>query len=84
MENILTILGSNAVVAFLTFIFSRRKENSEIDTNVINNLEKSIMVYAKIIQDLKVEISELNLKIQELELKIDELRKENEQLRIKN
>jgi peptidoglycan hydrolase CwlO-like protein len=82
-ENIMMVLGSNAVVAVITFLFSRKKENVEIDTNVISNLEKSIMVYAKIIQDLKVEISELNVKILDLEAKIDNLQKENEKLRIK-
>jgi len=82
-ENVMMILGSNAVVALLTFIFSRRKENAEIDTNVIANLEKSIMVYGTIINDLKKEIAELNIKIQELETKIDQLKEENQQLRIK-
>lgn len=82
IDNAMMILGSNAVVALLTFIFSRRKENAEIDTNVIANLEKSIMVYAKIIDDLKKEIGELNIKIQELEAKIDQLKEENQQLRI--
>jgi|694.fasta_scaffold59291_5 predicted RNase H-like nuclease (RuvC/YqgF family) len=81
-ENLMMIFGSNAVVALLTFIFSRRKQNAEIDTNVISNLEKSIMVYAKIIEDLKREIAELNIKIQELEVKIDQLKEENNQLRI--
>lgn len=82
-ENVMMVLGSNAVVALLTFIFSRRKQNAEIDTNVISNLEKSIMVYAKIIDDLKKEIGDLNLKIQELETKIDQLKHENQQLREK-
>jgi predicted RNase H-like nuclease (RuvC/YqgF family) len=82
-ENVMMVLGSNAVVAVLTFLFSRRKENAEIDTNVLANLEKSIMVYAKIIDDLKREIGELNVKIQELETKIDQLKEENQQLRIK-
>jgi prefoldin subunit 5 len=82
-ENLMMILGSNTVVAVITFLFSRKKENVEIDTNVISNLEKSIMVYAKIIQDLKGEIAELNVKILDLEKKIDNLQTENEKLRIK-
>jgi peptidoglycan hydrolase CwlO-like protein len=82
-ENLMMVLGSNAVVAVITFLFSKRKQNAEVDTNVISNLEKSIMVYAKIIQDLKVEISELNVKILDLEKKIDNLQTENEKLRLK-
>lgn len=82
-ENLMMVLGSNAVVAVITFLFSKRKQNAEIDTNVISNLEKSIMVYAKIIQDLKAEISELNVKILDLEKKIDNLQTENEKLRLK-
>lgn len=82
-ENIMMVLGSNAVVAVITFLFSKRKQNVEVDTNVILNLEKSIMVYAKIIDDLKKEIGDLNIKIQELEAKIDQLKEENQQLRLK-
>ena len=77
------VLGSNAVVAVITFLFSKRKQNAEIDTNVISNLEKSIMVYAKIIDDLKSEITQLNVKILDLETKIDNLQRENEKLRLK-
>jgi hypothetical protein len=82
-ENIMMILGSNAVVAVITFLFSRKKENAEIDNLVLSNLEKSIMVYTKIIDDLKSEIAQLNIKISELEMKIDNLQKENEKLRVK-
>jgi peptidoglycan hydrolase CwlO-like protein len=82
-ENLMMVLGSNAVVAVITFLFSKRKQNAEIDTNVISNLEKSIMVYTKIIDDLKTEITQLNVKISELEMKIDNLQKENEKLRLK-
>jgi peptidoglycan hydrolase CwlO-like protein len=82
-ENLMMVLGSNAVVAVITFLFSKRKNNAEVDTTVISNLEKSILVYAKIIQDLKQEIAELNVKILDLEKKIDNLQTENEKLRIK-
>jgi hypothetical protein len=72
-ENMMMILGSNAVVAVLTFLFSRRKENAEIDTNVLANLEKSIMVYAKIIDDLKKENNLQQKEIDDLKIRLSRL-----------
>ena len=81
MESILTILGSNVIVAIVSFFTGKRKSNAETDNQVLKNLELSVSIYAEIIQNLKGEIEQLNLKIQELEKKIDELHEENKLLK---
>ena len=81
METILTILGSNVIVAIVSFLTGKRKTNAETDNQVLRNLEISVNLYKGIIDDLKSEIENLNIKIQELEKKIDELHEENKNLK---
>ena len=81
MDNLLTILSSNVVVAIVSFLTGRRRSNAEADNQVLRNLEISVNLYKEIIDDLKSEIEGLNRKIQELEQKIDELHDENKKLR---
>lgn len=81
LDTILTIFGSNVVVAVLGFIQGKRKASAETDNQVLRNLEISVNLYKSIIDDLKEEIEALNLKIMELEKKIDELHAENKKLK---
>lgn len=81
MDNLLTILSSNVVVAIVSFLTGKRRSNAETDNQVLRNLEISVNLYKEIIDDLKSEIESLNRKIQELEQKIDELHEENKKLR---
>lgn len=78
---ILTILGSNLVTTISGFFIGKRKNRAEEDNIVLNNLEKSIILYSSIIQSLKAEIKELNEKINSMEVKIETLHKENLELR---
>lgn len=80
-DTILAILGSNVVVAIVSFITGRRQMNATTDNQVLINLEKSINIYRQIIDDMKVQILNLNQKVQELEIKIDELVEENHNLK---
>ncbi len=67
-----------------SFFVGKRRSDVETDNMVLKNLELSIGVYQKIIEDLKSEIHELNLKIDILEKKVEELMKENKKLRKTN
>jgi peptidoglycan hydrolase CwlO-like protein len=80
-ETLLTILGSNLVVAVFSYFSGKRKTDADTDNSILKNLEISINIYQEIISDLKVEIQNLNLKIQDLEDKIDELHEENKKLK---
>lgn len=80
-DTIMAILGSNAVVALISYFSGKRKLNVETDNQVLHNLEISINVYRGIIEDLKNQIQTLNVKVQELEDKVDELMEENHNLK---
>jgi predicted nucleic acid-binding Zn-ribbon protein len=83
MNTELTLLISNILTGISTYLLGRRKNNAETDNLVLLNLEKSILLYKNMIDDLKIEIRELNLKIQELEKKVDDLMTENRILKDK-
>lgn len=81
LDTIFMILGSNVVVAIISFVTGRRQQNAVTDNQVLINLEHSINIYRQIIEDMKVQILNLNQKVQELEIKIDELVEENHNLK---
>jgi hypothetical protein len=81
IETILTILGSNVITSIASFFAGKRKTKAETDNLILLNLEKSILLYSQIINDLRSEIELLNIKVQELETKIDELHLENKKLK---
>jgi peptidoglycan hydrolase CwlO-like protein len=81
IETILTILGSNVVVAFFGYLTGLRKTKAETDNQVLLNLELSINLYKEVIDDLRTEVGQLKRRIQELEEKIDELHAENKKLK---
>jgi peptidoglycan hydrolase CwlO-like protein len=84
IDNIMMILGSNVAVAIISYFTGRRQINATTDNQVLHNLELSVNLYKKIIDDLKNEIHNLNTKVQELEVKIDDLMEENHNLRKKH
>ena len=81
IDTILTILGSNVVVAVLSYFQGIKKSKAETDNTILAGLEQSVSIYRDIIIDLKGEIEALSKKIQELEDKVEKLHKENKQLK---
>jgi peptidoglycan hydrolase CwlO-like protein len=63
------------------FFVGKRRSDAETDNQVLKNLELSIGIYVKIIEDLKSEIHELNIKVQDLEKKVENLMAENRKLK---
>jgi phage shock protein A len=83
MNNELLLIISNTLTALASFFIGKRKTTAETDNLILSNLEKSMMIYAELVKNLKQEIHELNLKVQELEKKVDDLMVENRQLKSK-
>lgn len=81
LEILLTILGSNVVVAIFSFLTGKRKSDVETDNTILAGLEQSVAIYRDIIEDLRTEIQKLNGKISHLETRIEELHKENKILK---
>lgn len=81
MNSELILIASNILTAIAAWFVGKRKTDAETDNQVLKNLELSIGIYVKIIEDLKSEIHELNLKVQDLEKKVEDLMSENRKLK---
>lgn len=81
MNTELILIISNALTGIAAFFVGKRRSDAETDNQVLRNLELSVNIYVKIIEDLKTEIHELNIKVQDLEKKVEELMAENRKLK---
>ena len=81
MNTELLLVISNALTGIAAFFVGKRRSDAETDNQVLRNLELSIGIYVKIIEDLKTEIHELNIKVQDLEKKVEDLMTENRKLK---
>ena len=81
MTTEILLLISNALTGIAAFFVGKRRSDAETDNQVLRNLELSIGIYVKIIEDLKTEIHELNIKVQDLEKKVETLMDENRKLK---
>jgi peptidoglycan hydrolase CwlO-like protein len=83
MNETIILFISNALTGIAAWFVGRRRQQAEVENQVLRNLELAIGLYKTMIDDLKEEIHALNLKIQDLEKKIDELHQENKILKSK-
>ena len=83
MNTEILLLISNVLTGIAAFFVGKRRSDAETDNQVLKNLELSIGIYMRIIEDLKTEIHELNIKVQDLEKKVEELMNENRHLKNK-
>lgn len=74
---------TGALGAFVSWIFGRKKENVEIQSNEIKNASEIIALWKDMASELKQEVSELRDKIDVLSKEVHDLRSENTQLRLK-
>jgi len=84
MNTELLLIISNALTGIAAFFVGKRRSDAETDNQVLRNLELSVNIYVKIIEDLKTEIHELNIKVQDLEKKVEDLMNENRKLKRHN
>lgn len=78
-STVITVL-STAIAGVTSWFIGVRKTRKELESMSLNNIEKSIEIYAVIIDNLKDEVKEMMIKIDILEDKIDALTKENFEL----
>ena len=81
MNDTIILLISNALTGAAGFFAGKRRSDAETDNQVLRNLELSVGIYTKIIDDLKIEIHELNNKVQDLQKMVDKLMLENRKLK---
>lgn len=75
------ITGGAGIIATLTsgwtsWFFARRKYNSEVDNNLIENMQRSLEFYKKLSDDNKNRLDEVLKRNAELEQEIKDLRKQ--------
>lgn len=83
MNTELILIASNILTGVAGWFVGRKRQQADTDNQVLRNLELSINIYVKIIEDLKKEIHELNSKVQDLEKKVESLMAENRHLKKK-
>ena len=81
MSTELLLIISNALTGFAGWFVGRKRQQADTDNQVLRNLELSINIYVKIIEDLKKEIHDLNIKVQDLEKMVEKLMDENKKLK---
>ncbi len=81
MNTEILLIISNILTGIAAWFVGKRKVNVETDNMVLRNLELSVNIYVKIINDLKEEIHELHNKIDDLEKKVESLMQENKRLK---
>ena len=67
-------LVSTIVSGWVSWIFARKKYNTEVDSNYIKNLQEALSTYDSIIAHNKTEIEQLMKKNDLLEKEVSELR----------
>ncbi len=78
-EYLMTLIGS-AVSGMAAFYFGIKKNQKEVEEMGLRNIERSLAIYNKIIDDLKNEIADLRNEITKLEEIVEQLRSENQRL----
>lgn len=81
MSTELLLIISNALTGFAGWFVGRKRQQADTDNQVLRNLELSVNIYVKIIEDLKKEIHELNNKVNDLEKMVEKLMEENRRLK---
>ena len=84
MNDTIILLISNVLTGVAGFFAGKRRTDAETDNQVLRNLELSVNLYKRIIDDLKQEIHDLNIQVQKLETKVEDLMAENRKLKKHN
>lgn len=66
-----TVGGSSIISSALTFLFAKRKYQTETDSTEIQNLKETIHVYNLIIDDLKERINDIKDEVKEMKTEFD-------------
>ena len=67
---------TTVISGWTSWFFARRKYNSEVDNNLIKNMQQSLEFYKKLSDDNKNRLDEVLKRNAELEQEIEDLRKQ--------
>lgn len=69
-------LITTVVSSWTSWFFARKKYNSEVDKNLIENMQESLNFYRQLSDDNKIRLDEVLKRNQDLEEEVRELRKQ--------
>lgn len=81
MDNTVVTFLMSTITGIVTFIIGQKRARKEVEGLALNNIERSLDIYNKIIDDLRGQVSDLLEKVNLLEDKIDQLKEENKILK---
>lgn len=67
---------SSVITGWTTWFFTRKKYNSEVDNNLIQNMKESLDFYRKLSDDNRARLEEVLKRNESLEQEVAELRKQ--------
>lgn len=67
---------SSIITGWTTWFFTRKKYNSEVDNNLIQNMKESLDFYRKLSDDNRARLEEVLKRNESLEQEVAELRKQ--------
>lgn len=75
-EVIIALIGvlSTITGSWTSWFFTRRKYNSEVDNNIIENMQKSLEFYKQLSDDNKARLDEVLERNKDLETQVNQLR----------
>lgn len=69
-------LLSSVISSWTTWLFARKKYNSEVDLNLVEKMEKSLEFYKSLSDDNRTRLEEITKRNNVLEVEVQELRKQ--------
>ena len=69
-------LVTSIISAWASWFFARKKYDSEVDHNLIENMENSLEFYKKLSDDNRTRLEEMAERNKALEIEVQELRKQ--------
>lgn len=69
-------LLSSVISSWTTWLFARKKYNSEVDLNLVEKMEKSLEFYKSLSDDNRTRLEEITERNTALEVEVQELRKQ--------
>lgn len=77
---LITILSTCGISSIITFFLTKRRYNVEVEGGAIENADKSLDFYVKLVEDMKKQLTDIKTQSKS---DFKEIKKQNEELQVK-
>lgn len=77
---IITFLSTCGISSIITFFLTKKKYNVEVDGGAIENADRSLDFYVKLVEDMKKQLTDIKAQSNS---EFTEIKKQNEELQLK-